>query len=156
MFQGRREKERQTELLRSLEQSQRELLHELVHRIEKLESFFLVRDDGNARSAEAYDGLRRTVQAAMKTRTSLLVILAEVDRVLSEADSLDGPRRLVAQLLSQEGLTKTTDATDLSAYRVIGGEGDFLEVLQPAYVDDSGRVVAQGTARRSSAEIASS
>lgn len=142
------ERKRQTEVLRALEQSQRELLKELIHRVEILESHLLVRDNGATLSAEAYDGLRKTVQAAMKSRTAFLVALADIDRTLGEAQSLEGPRVLLDDLLRQEGLTRTGDSSDPTAFRIIAGEGDLVEPLTPAYIDDaSGRVVVRGTAR---------
>lgn len=125
-----------------------EQLSGLSHKLDLIERVLMVREPGSVKAAEAYEGLRRQVVAAVDQRQTHLAHLAQFDVALQRGESAEDLSRLVGDFFQQAGLLRVDDPMHTDAYEVVGGKGDHLVVLAPAYVDAStGRLVRQGRAR---------
>jgi len=125
----------------------REQLKEVEHKLEILETYLIVKDPGTARSAEAYDGLRKLMVKANRDSQIHLAHLAELDDLLLVSDDTELARSKIGEFLAQIGIERIT-STDLpEAFEISGsGKGDF-EVDRPAYVDTLNRqIVRRGAA----------
>lgn len=139
-----------------LSAADRDLLRRVEGRLERLEVLverldvaLTVRDPGNARSAEAYDGLRKTVAAAASDRRRLTAQLVEIhDRVTRGTSSAD-LASLADEWTRQAGLTRDDSGERPDAFDVVGGEGEGFSVIQPAWIDD----LNQSIVRRGQAEF---
>jgi hypothetical protein len=122
--------------------------------VARIESALVVRDPGNARSAEAYEGLRRTVVAAGRDRRRHLAHLVAFAEAVDAGVAADDLRRMIEQWCTEEGLERSSDATQTQFFRVLdSGEGE-IEVTTPAWVDTAVEgppaLVRQGQATRGS------
>ena len=129
----------------------------LGHRQEELGQALMMSDPSSVVAAEAYEGLRRQVVDAAADRMAHLAQLVQFTHVLANTTSVDQLRKHVDGWMEQAGLDVVDDvahpATD-RLFDVLGGEGDQLELIEPAYVDArNGRVIRQGRARRVAAEV---
>jgi hypothetical protein len=120
--------------------------------LERIDAGLITRDPGNARSAEAYDGLRKQVNQASKNRR------IHVSHLLSLSDSIERGAEYqlvkdrVGDFLAELGISHSSDLSRPDFFEVKGGSGDFLECLVPAIVEtlDDGTVslVRLGVAER--------
>ncbi len=117
--------------------------------LDRLELILTIRDPGSSKAAEAYEGLRKSITAAVAERTSHLVHLAQMDAALQRGETADSLALLMRDLMAQAGLERVSDPTCRDCYEVDGDAGP-LEVLEPAYVEIAtarlvrpGRAVAQ-------------
>jgi len=134
----------------------RERLDKLSHQLELIETVLIVREPGSVKSADAYEGLRRQVVAAVGERQSHLAHLAQLDVALERGESVESLRLLIKDLLNQANLVRVSDPGVADAFEVVSGSGDHLVVLEPAYVDGStGRIVRQGRAKATSTGVLS-
>ena len=142
----RKERQRLDEIIRMLDTVDRKL--------DRVDVALIVRDPGTSRSVEAYEGLRKTVVAAVQERTMHLVQLAQLDVALSRTEDVETLRRLVAEWIEQAGMVKFQDPSQPEAFEIVDGRGDQLEVLAPAYIDATNRrVIKQGQARAMEANV---
>lgn len=112
-------------------------LDELAEMVARIEAALVVRDPGNARSAEAYEGLRRTIIATGRDRRRHLAHLVAFAEAIDEGVTGDDLRRMVEQWCTEEGLERSSDTSRPELFRVIDpGEG-AIEVVTPAWVDVS-------------------
>lgn len=121
----------------------------LIARLLDERSIATVDVDGSP-SAQAYEGLRESVNEGAQSRRVHLAQLTQLDRALRASTTLDGPRMLLADMMEECGLQRVDDASQVDLFQVEDddGEGTTLEVLEPAYVDaNTGRVVRHGRAR---------
>mgnify|MGYP001352658425 CR=1 FL=1 len=139
-----------------LSAADRDLLRRVEGRLERLEVLverldvaLTVRDPGNARSAEAYDGLRKTVAAASSDRRRLTAQLVEIhDRVTRGTSNAD-LASLADEWTRQAGLTRDDSGARPDAFDVVSGEGEGFSVVQPAWIDDLNQsIVRRGQAER--------
>jgi len=127
-------------------------IHRLVDRIELAT---LVRDPGSTLSADAYDGLRKQVVAASGERLAHLNQLAQMHAALSSApgDGNTDLLRVVEEWMGQSGVGVFSDTSQEDAFEILGGRGDHLQVITPAYIDtQTHRLLKQGRAQRVDAE----
>lgn len=120
--------------------------------LERIDAGLITRDPGTARSAEAYDGLRKQLNQASKNRR------IHVSHLLSLSDSIDRGAEYqlvkdrVADFLAELGVSHSSDLSRPDFFEIKGGSGDFLECLVPAIVEtmDDGTVslVRLGVAER--------
>jgi hypothetical protein len=129
-----------------------QLLDHLDRRSEKLETILMLREPASVTSADAYDGLRKQVVAAVSARQAHLSQLVQIDVMLQHGADTAMLAKVVPDWLEQAGLKKVTrpDQGDADLlFELVEDLGGELEVLAPAYVDDAtGRVIRQGRARR--------
>lgn len=119
----------------------------------RLDAAIVVREPGSARAAEAYDGLRKQVNQASKNRRAHVAhLLALSDSIRRGADPELVSKR-VEEFLLELGVGRTDSMENTEWFEVEGGEGDGLEVIEPAVIettDDGTRTVVRlGRARRS-------
>ena len=132
---------------------------ELDERLERIESLLhrldaavVVREPGNARSAEAFDGLRKLMIQSGSSQRS------HVAHLLSLSDSLDRDapieliRDRVSDFLRELGVEKSHDVSKIEWFEITDGEGPGIECLSPAVIqtlsDQSTFIVRKGTGRR--------
>lgn len=130
--------------------------NERLDRIEallnRLDAAVVVRDPGNARSAEAFDGLRKLmIQSGTSRRSHVAHLLSLADSIEREAP-MELIRDRVNDFLLELGISRSTDVSCPEFFEVVEGEGDGFECLVPAVVErlEDGRVnlVRHGKARR--------
>lgn len=131
-------------------------LHDLEQAAELMKTVLIVKEPQTVHAANAYDGLRKQVIAAMGERRSHLGQLATMAVAVERASSVDDLRPQVREWLAQAGVVEVRDlplgarAQDLFEEADGGSlEGvDHLDVDEPAYVDaGSGIVLRLGRAR---------
>ena len=130
--------------------------NERLDRIEallnRLDAAVVVRDPGNARSAEAFDGLRKLmIQSGTSRRSHVSHLLSLADSIEREAP-MELIRDRVNDFLLELGISRSTDVSRPEFFEVIEGEGDGFECVVPAVIErlEDGRVnlVRHGKARR--------
>ena len=132
-----------------------ELLDKLDWALNMLNAFLITRDPAAAKSAEAFEGLRSTIESSGRGRRRHLTQLATLDvtirlpeppeRIL---DILSGQLQQFAQL---EGLKRIDGwQEDLApAFSIEGPASGSTEIIEPAYIDEAdGTLVKEGVARR--------
>jgi hypothetical protein len=112
------------------------------HRFDLLELYLTVRDPGTAKSAEAYDGLRKLLINANRGFQVHLAHLAELHRVVSSAESIDVVRAKVGEFMNQVGLAPVWEPEDPELFEITGRRGSVVVVDSPAYVSRSETGVA--------------
>lgn len=131
-----------------------EALRELESLLRRLDAALVVRDPGNARSVDAYDGLRRQVASAMRERRAHLSQLVQFADALDRGANLNTLASLVEEWLLQAGLTRWMDSHPVDFFRIddesVTETDAHIEVTVPAWVDasdpESPVLVRQGTA----------
>ena len=128
------------------------LLQHIWGTLERIDATLVTRDPGNARSAEAYDGLRKQITQATKNRR------IHVSHLLSLSDSIGRGaeyqliKERVADFLAELGVGQSFDVSRPDFFEVIGGSGDYLVCRVPAVVEtlDDGTIslVRHGQAER--------
>ena len=122
-------------------------LHEIDDHLERLQLLLMVREPATGLAADAYDGLRKAVVASAAERTAHLSQLARLDSEVRRGASTEAIAMLLQDLLAEAGLTRLTEPVD-GAFDVVDGDGDRLEVIEPAYVElETRRIVRTGKAR---------
>jgi len=104
------------------------------HRLDMLELYLTVRDPGTAKSADAYDGLRKLLIAANKSTQIHLAHLAELHRIANATESVEPLRGKIGEFMTQMGVVAIADPTRKDLYEFTGGKGDRVVIDSPAYV----------------------
>lgn len=128
-------------------------LDQLDRRAEKMEVILMVREPAAGVAAEAYDGLRKQVVAAVTERMAHLTQLVQLDATLTAGADADTVGKMVRGFVEQASLERVTDAEhpdrNMLFEMVEDLGGGRHEVLEPAYVDAvTGRVIRRGSMRR--------
>lgn len=128
----------------------RKRFEHLDRRLDKLELYFTIRDPGSAKSAEAYDGLRKSLIAAYKGTQNHMAQLAQLHRAAVAADSLEPVRSKIGEFMQQMGVVEIDDPAVLNLdplhpsftelFEITETGGGELVVDEPAYV-----AIANGT-----------
>jgi hypothetical protein len=130
-------------------------LDQLDRRSEKMEVILMVREPTAGVAAEAYDGLRKQVVAAMTERMAHLQQLVQLDAALTAGADVVG--KLVRGFADQASLSRVTDAEHPDRdmlFELVEDLGGRPEVLEPAYVDMiTGRVIRRGSMRRAAPPV---
>lgn len=136
----------------SVRRELRETLDAIQTRLERIDVALIVRDPGSARSAEVFEGLRRSVVSAARSRRQHLSQLIKLTEVLEQGATPETLSALVDQWRMEVGLRRWDEPAPSEFFEVIEGEGRRLEVQQPAWVDtgagDEVVLVKPGLARR--------
>jgi hypothetical protein len=129
------------------------LLHQIWALLERIDAGLITRDPGNARSAEAYDGLRKQLNQSSKNRR------IHVSHLLSLSDSIDRGAEYqlvkdrVSDFMNELGISRTSDVSRQDFFEIVGGDGAYLKCIEPAIVealdDGSMSLVRLGRAERS-------
>ena len=117
----------------------------------RIEAALVVRDPGTARSAEAFEGLRKQVAAASRNRRVHLSHLVTLATDIEKGANLETISRRVDDLLREAGVDRTRDTSIVGAFE-FDGVGDDVVVQEHAWVDvledGSAIVLRQGRALR--------
>lgn len=127
-----------------------QLLDRLDRSLEKIELVTIVREPNTGMSAEAYDGLRKQVIAAVNERMAHLQQLAQFDAAIQSGASGDELDALVREWRGQSQLDVIEDIELTDAFELVGPESAVgRQLVRPAYVDGvTGRVVRAGIIER--------
>ena len=134
-----------------------ELLSQVLRMLERLDAAVVVREPGNARSAEAFDGLRKQIiQSGRNQRSHIAHLLSIADSIDRGAD-IDLIKNRVSDFLFELGVEKTTDTSIEGAFEIIGGAGEGSRCVEPAVIQklDNGLVISirVGKAERMAVEV---
>lgn len=142
---------RRRELEDRLREAER-LLDRIDRNVEGIERVTMVREPGNHKAAEAYDGLRRQIGAALAERHAHLHQLAQFDAARRANATPEQLESLVSEWMGQAQLAVVFAPDVPGAFEEVGdSKGDHIHVLTPAYVDEvTGRVVRSGFVERTS------
>lgn len=114
--------------------------------IARIEAALVVRDPGNTRSVEAYDGLRKQVAAASGDRRRLLVALTELSEAIRRGESTEMLGTRILDWANQTGLTVLSEFVE-EHFELVDGEPGPLRTIEPAYVDiETSRTIRRGLA----------
>ena len=108
---------------------------ELHLMLTKLETFLIVRDPGTALSADAYDGLRKTILQSAKNRRTHVSHLLSLKESLDRNASTELIKDRVNDFLNELGISYSSDTTIPDYFEVVEGEGDLIECVVPAVID---------------------
>lgn len=128
-----------------------ELLGEVISLLNRLDAAVVVRDPGSARSAEAFDGLRRTVIAGAKARRAHVSHLLALRDSIANGATVEAIANRINDFVEELGLFAVENTDNAEWFEIVEGEGDHLECIEPAVVDETelGRVLIRpGKARR--------
>ncbi len=128
------------------------LIDKVDRSVERIEIVTVVREPNSNVAADAYNGLRKQVIAAVGERNAHLQQLAQFDSALRAGATPEELQTLVGEWMAQASIELVDDTRIEDAFEVVGtngdGEGD-LAVIRSAYVDAlTGRVVRRGVAER--------
>ena len=141
---GREQNEHIEQHLVSIERA----LDALDRRFERVEVANLVREPDTALSADAYNGLRKQVIAAVSERMAHLQQLVQFRAAVEAGASSDELALVVREWCEQSDLEVVTDTSLEGAFELVGPDGDAgRRLVRPAYIDrTTGRVIRQGIA----------
>lgn len=123
-------------------------LIELEHKLELIYTALVVRDPGTARSAEAFEGLRKQVIAGATARHAHVAQLAEFDVALRRGANVHDLLNLTSQWLGQAGIERVDDPTRREAFESTLPPEVPVEVEIAAYVNTvTGQLVRPGRLR---------
>ena len=132
--------------------SKRAQLLRIESLLNRLDSAVVVRDPGNTRSAEAYDGLRKQITQSGKNHRTHMAHLLSLSDSLERGADIDLIRDRVNDFMNEIGLQRTTDTSMEHVFEIVEGEGSGLECIEPAVIEllDGGTYapVRLGKARR--------
>jgi hypothetical protein len=125
-------------------------LEKLDHSIDRIELVTVVREPNTGMSADAYNGLRKQVIAAVNERVAHLGQLAQFDAAMRTGASGEELTALSREWLEQSGLERVDDMAVAEAFEMVGPEdATGQRLLRPAYIDTaSGRVIRGGVIER--------
>jgi hypothetical protein len=130
----------------------RRYLERIENLLNRLDAAVVVRDLGNARSAEVFEGLRKTIIRSGKSHRSHIAHLLALQESLDRGATLNLIKNRVSDFLRELGVEKLTSLEMRDWFEIVGGTGDGLELVEPAIVerlsDGSLLVLQLGKARR--------
>ena len=130
------------ESLREIEQ----VLGDLRLSVERIDASLVVRDPGNVRSADAYDGLRKQIAVSAGDRRRLLVLLTELGEAIRRKEDHQSLQARFEEWSSQSGISVLSEF-DSEHFDYLETDTTGVEISQPAYVEiESGRTIRRGVA----------
>jgi hypothetical protein len=113
-------------------------LHQIEHLLHRLDAAVVVRDPGNAHSAEAYDGLRKQIIRSGTNHRAHLAHLLALSDSLERGAGIELIRDRVKDFLAELGVRPISDYLYPELFDVvetIQGEEDGVKVLEPAVAE---------------------
>lgn len=114
---------------------ERERLTRIEVLLERLDAAVVVKDPGSTRSADAFEGLRRTVIQAAKSHRVHVAHLIALDESIRSGATIELIKLRVAEYLRELGVEWLEDSSFPEAFDIIGDSQGELEVLEPAIVE---------------------
>jgi hypothetical protein len=122
--------------------------------LERIDAALVVRDPGNSRAAETFDGLRKQLNQASKNRRIHVSHLLNLSDSIERGAEFQLVKDRVSDFLIELGISRLTDVSQTSFFEIKGGSGEYLKCTVPAVVEtlDDGTVslVRLGEAERTS------
>jgi hypothetical protein len=135
----------------------RERIVQIQALLERIDAALIVRDPGTARSADAFDGLRKQINYAAKTRRTHVSHLLALDESIRTGGNLDLVAARLTEYLRELGVERLFDVSRVEAFDIVGDPTGDVEVLEPAIVEkedgDRITVLRIGKARRISKPV---
>jgi hypothetical protein len=140
-------------------------VHELRHAVERIEVAYVVREPEGPMAQQAFEGLRRQVASAAKSREQHLVHLAQLHQTAEMSKSIEPVLLKLEELMEGIGLVRLSSidelppGVDVEMVFEVEGSGPEITVLKPAYCEDGtasgvrGRILIRGQIERSGEEI---
>jgi len=132
--------------------SRAQQLNKIELMLERLDAAFVVREPGNARSAEAFDGLRKQIIQSGKNHRSHVAHLLSLADDIEKGASVSFIKNRLGDFLNELGIERSSDTSRIDFFDVVEGDGPSLECIEPAVIEriDGGHLVLQraGKARR--------
>lgn len=130
-------------------------MHAVRSRLDRIDAALVVRDPGNARSVEAYEGLRNQVAMSASSRRTHLVQLASFTEALQQAVDIAQLQSLVSEWSLQAGLERLEVYVD-GMFKILNpevaqgaaqsGAAVIAVIVSPGWRDrQTGALVKQGT-----------
>lgn len=122
-------------------------LHQIENLLQRLDAAVVVRDPGNARAAEAYEGLRKQlIRSSTNHRSHIAHLLSLSDSLKREA-SMELIRDRVSDFLAELGVKFISDYSHPDLFEIVEtvhGEAHSFEVLESAVIEhmDDGSIMA--------------
>ena len=113
----------------------RRQMAELHSMVDQLTTLLIVRDPGNALSADAYDGLRKTISLTARSKRSHISHLLSLKESLDRDAPIELIKDRVSDFLSELGVSYFWDTSVADYFELLDGEGDVLECVVPAVVE---------------------
>jgi hypothetical protein len=116
----------------------REQLQRIESLLQRLDAAVVVRDPGNARAAEAYDGLRKSLLLSSKNHRAHVAHLLSLSESLERGATLELIRDRVNDFLFELGVRTVTEVIDPQLFEIVEkveGSINGYEVLEPAVVE---------------------
>ena len=140
-----------------MNRSDSERLRRIEALLERLDSAVVVKDPGSARSADAFEGLRRTIIQNAKSHRVHVAHLIALDESIWSGATIELIRFRVAEYLRELGVERLEDSSVPEACDIVGdGQGEF-EVLEPAIIergeDGNFSILKVGKARRTASVV---
>jgi hypothetical protein len=123
-----------------------QVLGDLRLSVERIDASLVVRDPGNVRSADAYDGLRKQIAVSAGDRRRLLVLLTELGEAIRRKEDHQSLQARFDEWSSQAGIGVLSEFNS-EHFDYVETDGSDVEISQPAYVEiESGRTIRRGVA----------
>ena len=113
-------------------------LHQIEFLLQRLDAAVVVRDPGNARSAEAYEGLRKQIIRSSTNHRVHIAHLLSLSDSLGRGADIELIRDRVNDFLAELGVNYFTDYSYPELFEVVEtvqGEHDGFEVLEAAVAE---------------------
>jgi hypothetical protein len=135
--------------------SKRTQLNRIEVLLNKLEAAVVVRDPGNARSAEQFEGLRKQIGLAAKNHRVHVAHLLSLSDSIQRGASIELVSDRVSDFLSELGVQRLNEVTHVEVFEIVesvDAEIDGFEVIEPAVIEvlESGHInpIRLGKARK--------
>jgi hypothetical protein len=116
----------------------RNRLERVERLLERLDAAVVVRDPGNARSAEQFEGLRKQIALAAKNHRVHVAHLLSLSDSARKGASLELLSERIEDFLAELGVTRISEYLHPDLFDVVEtveGAADGIEVLEPAVVE---------------------
>jgi hypothetical protein len=116
----------------------RNRLERVERLLERLDAAVVVRDPGNARSAEQFEGLRKQIALAAKNHRVHVAHLLSLSDSARKGASLELLSERIEDFLAELGVTRISEYLHPDLFDVVEtveGATDGIEVLEPAVVE---------------------
>lgn len=139
-----------TEALADRLQAVERVLDKVDRSVERIEIVTVVREPNTSLSADAYNGLRKQIIAAVGERNAHIHQLAQFDSALRAGSTPQELSTLVGHWLAQASVEILEDLGVEGAFDLVGpADATGRRIIRPAYIDTlTRRIVQPGVAER--------
>ena len=110
-------------------------IRQIIELLERLDAALVVRDPGSARSADAFEGLRRQLNQASKNRRTHISHLLSIQDSIGRGGDFELVKARVEEFIDELGLKFVSETSNADYFEIVGGSGDGLACTKPAVVE---------------------